>query len=299
MQNHTACENLRNIEVIKQAYAILQSDYAFHRGTVRTQMSFFDDVYDEDYKNLDYKLKAIRQDLAKILVMMNSIERTYSAYQKDECLPQYFSIMGNQALDELGCFIEYLFAKYRVILEYVQQVLEICVPLRFTDEETQQYNKIQKAHKKFKFLLNYIATNRTSKLNLLNMEWFQQLRVERDFIIHDGATCLVFGNKERLLFKIMTVDALDKDDKSLDEFYTNNENLIDYQYYWALHISKLIIFVEAVFGFVLDKAKISEEAEYVLSQSFPQGRTKLATTNGEEFADKQDVLVDMLKTIIK
>ena len=146
----------------------------------------------------------------KILVIMNSIDRTYSLYQKDEYVPSYISIMGNQATNEIGCFIEYLYAKYRVILEYFQQILEICIPPRLSDPQSEQYNKLKKSHKKYNFLLKYLAENIDETNNILNMEWFQHIRVERDFIIHDGATCLVFGDKENLLFKVMTTDALDR-----------------------------------------------------------------------------------------
>jgi len=112
MNKHNTYEN---IEIIKKARSIMQNNYAFHYLTYQIQLSFFDGVSEENYQKLDYKLKSIRQDFAKILVVMNSIDKTYSAYQKNEYVPTYLSVMNNQATSELGCFIEYLFAKYRVI----------------------------------------------------------------------------------------------------------------------------------------------------------------------------------------
>ena len=132
-----------NIELIKQAYSLIKNEYTFHKSTMYLQNSIWDGVSGDDHLKLDYKLKAIRQDFAKILVIMNSINTTYLKYQQDEFDASYFSMMSEQATEELGCFIEYLFAKYRVLLEYIQQIMEICIPPQFNDTQKNEYIKLK------------------------------------------------------------------------------------------------------------------------------------------------------------
>lgn len=286
-----------NIEIIKRAYSLIKNEYVFHRSTKYLQNCFWDNVPEEDYIKLDYKLKAIRQDFAKILVIMNCIDATYMKYQKDEFVSTYNTIGENQATEELGCFIEYLFAKYRVVLEYIQQIMEICIPPKFNDTQREEYETRKKAHTKFKYLLKYVADNIDERNFVLNMEWFQGIRIDRDFIIHDGATCLVFGDKANLLFKVMTTDAMEKEDVQPDMFYSTENGLIDYVSYWGLQLSKLIVFAETIMNFLIRIGTISDARKSQIDFLFSSERN-MSLDDGTGISDKQDVLDKMLNKII-
>lgn len=286
-----------NIEIIKRAYFLIKNEYVFHRSTKYLQNCFWDNVPEEDCIKLDYKLKAIRQDFAKILVIMNCIDATYMKYQKDEFVSTYNTIGENQATEELGCFIEYLFAKYRVVLEYIQQIMEICIPPKFNDTQREEYETRKKAHTKFKYLLKYVADNIDERNFVLNMEWFQGIRIDRDFIIHDGATCLVFGDKANLLFKVMTTDAMEKEDVQPDMFYSTENGLIDYVSYWGLQLSKLIVFAETIMNFLIRIGTISDARKSQIDFLFSSERN-MSLDDGTGISDKQDVLDKMLNKII-
>lgn len=288
-----------NIEVTKKAYEIIRERYAIHASSMHLGCSEIIGLSDENHQKINCKLRAIRQDFTKILVMMNRIEKVYLEYQEDIYVANYTNIQKSEAEDELGCIIEYLFAKYRVIIEYVYQILEICIPPRFNKEKREEYMALKKWHKKHKFLIEYIRNVIGDKNNLINMEWFQQIRIDRDFIIHDGATCLVFEDKEKLLFEVMGVDALNKEESReeiQDDFFITDNNLIIYDYFWGLQISKLIIFCEIIFEFLSNNSEIRKNSDIFLKKNYEKGT--LVDSSGEEISELQDVLIRLLKKII-
>ena len=285
-----------NITIIRKTYKIIKERYAIHGNSIHSVNFKNINISDEECEKINCKLQTIRQDFTKILIMMNRIEKIYSEYQNETYKANYTSAIGNEAEEELGCIIEYLFSKYRVIIEYIFQILEILIPIKFNEKESLEYLKLKKWHKKHRFLIKYLQNKIGNKDNLINMEWFQQIRVDRDFIIHDGATCLVFGDKKELLFKVMTTGALDKEEEIQDDFFSTNNNLIKYTYFWGLKISKLIIFCETIFDFLSDNFEVENENMYFFEKFFK--KQSLISSDGEELSGLQDVLLRILEKII-
>lgn len=233
-----------NMDIIRRVYDILKKENALTNYTLRIKMSFFKNLSEEDYKRIDYNLKAIRQDYAKMLVIMNSIDRTYAAYKKDEYIPTYYSNLGDQATAELGCYIEYLFAKYRVILDYIQQIMEICIPPKFNADQANKYNRLKKSYKKYKFLLEYIANN----IKAVNLQTITKTMLDS---ADEAESC---GN----LIKSVWYNAIyNKNDASTDKYTMKDEHFFVSDFNDALHK----LFSDLTFSSRVDK--ISEQQDTV------------------------------------
>lgn len=189
--------------LIRQAYSILH-DNNFFKDNLYLIQTNWEGLSEYNYKRLDNDLKAIRQDFAKIKLTMEVIDRVHSKYLKNRS--DFF--LSLKLKDELGIYIEYIFFKYRVILEYIQDILEICITCRFSNSERKVYSR-KKNHEKFEYLLQYVAKN-SQKNGVLNIEWFQKLRLDRNELVHKGASCLVFDDEKDLLFKVWAIDELEK-----------------------------------------------------------------------------------------
>lgn len=273
---------------IKQAYSILQ-DNNFFKDNLYLIQTDWEGLSEYNYKKLDNDLKAIRQDFAKIKLTMEVIDRVHSKYLKNRS--DFF--LSLKLKDELGIYIEYLFFKYRVILEYIQDILEICITCRFSNSERKVYSR-KKNHEKFEYLLQYVAKN-SQKNGVLNIEWFQKLRLDRNALVHKGASCLVFDDEKDLLFKVWAIDELEKKEVRLDPFYTNDQNLVYYNRYWGLQIARMIIFIKTIFNFLMHIGDLTDEMkdtlDWINSKYFDDGQY-----NRDE---RQDILFKILEKVMK
>lgn len=293
-----------NIKIIKEAYSILKESYGLRSDTLDMQASYFKGLTKTDYKNLDDKSKAMRQDFIKILTTINGINHLYSSYQKGEYQSLYYDIIPYSDIsNQLNCFIEYLFIKYSVIFEYIQGILEICIPYKFNEEEKGEYNKLIKNNKKwekFDFLLNYISTKlNDEEKNLINIEWFKQIINNRNRIVHAGSTAVTYLNKDNLLFKVRDIDSINNEnDGEENSFFMDKKRCILYKYYWGLQISKLIIFSKNIFQFLLKEGKISKETKIIMEVTNIKEKGRVRTLGGDKLPDIQSSLEEMLKIVI-
>lgn len=194
-----------------------------------------------NYQNVDKYLKAIRQDLRKIFLAVENIEKIYTETQ-------------NYSYDRetIGLFIEYIFSKYRTILDYVYKIADLTLTIEYSKNKLRDYEK-------FNELLDSLKENipDDERRKLLNTTWFSDIRKTRNSIIHNGATCLVFQDKTKKIFQIYDLEVnelvVDK------EMYLHEGNCIYFDYYLALNISYLLYFINIVFSLIVEKGTINEE----------------------------------------
>lgn len=293
--------NVQRKYMIETVLNLVKNDYVFHKSTGELESSFFCGLNEEEYKRTDYLFKATRQDFSKILTIMNCIEDTYTMYREDRFSRSYFEI-GIPALEEIACHIEYLFTKFRVILEYMEEILSICIPPILPEDKQREYDQMQKKKgpkakaNRFDYLLEYISINDNEHKKILNTKWFQDFRKNRNFLVHKGASCLVYGDKTEILFSVMKIDEMERENEiDIDEYFLTDNRLIRYQRFWGIMISELILFCEAIFEFLLSKASIAEEQKHFLNISNYSKRT----FRTEEVSDKQTVLEQILNLLLQ
>ena len=300
----------KNIKIIEKAHEILKKNYIFYNCTIDMQTSFFYKLSEKDYEKVDVLLRAIRQDGKKILIIMNSIKKVICENNKGiykKVNDEY--IYNNSAEFEIGCYLEYLFIKYKVLFEYIQKILEICIPYKLKKEDKKEFEKIKDKKKKFEYLLEYIFKNISeNKKELITYEWFKKVIKRRNIITHEGATCKVYRccDNSNFLFKVGPINELEKKNNNkeeieYDEFYSceDKPDVQNYKNYWGLQISKLIIFIDNIFEFLLKDSKRNAEVEKDIELLKIKEKDGYITTDGRKLPDIQTVLEEILENILQ
>lgn len=259
-----------DIDIIKYIYELYENKDIPSEITKNMQMVILPNEI--DYEKVDNYLKAIRQDLKKIFLTIENIEKIYKETQN------YFDDS-----ESIGLFIEYIFGKYRAILDYVYIIADLTLPIEYSKSKLRDYEKFNEL---LDYLKNSICDDRPK--SILNTFWFSDIRKTRNSIIHNGSTCLVFKDKKEKTFQIYDLEVnelvVDK------EMYLHNGNCIYYDYYLTLNMSYLIYFIDVVFSLIVKRGKISEETK-------KQGEILHL---GQRFSDhlKQDTYMNYVKDII-
>lgn len=283
-----------NIKIIQKAHELVYSGCDINRINLTVKASILEGVSEKDYKKIDNKLKAIRQDYSKIIVTMNSIRSIYEGYKENTYKMPYFSIGSHPAIEELGCCMEYMFVKYRGILEYIQDILEIVIPVRFSKEQLNMYNDLKNSCEKYNYILKYISDEIEDEYGIISLDWFQKLRKDRNSIIHRGASCMVLENKEKLQFQVWQVDQLEREVEYPDLSYIDTNGFFDYSIFWSVYISNLIVFFECLMGFVVQGQKMLPENKYFLKCNYSEVEKGYKMFEDDDIREKKDVLVEML-----
>lgn len=231
----------RDITIMSYIYELYKDKVIAEELTKDMLMTSF--PKDVDYQKVDNYLKAIRQDLKKIFLAIENIEKIYKETQN----------YSNDS-DTIGLFIEYIFSKYRAILDYVYKVADLTLTITYSKNKLHDYEKYNEL---LDFLKNSIPNDKRG--NILNTAWFADIRKTRNSIIHNGATCFVFKDREDKTFQIydLEVNELVVD----NQMYLHKGNCIYYDYYLSLNVSYLLYFINIVFSLIVEKGEISEDVK--------------------------------------
>lgn len=280
----------KNLKLIKEARKITMDKRIFYNSTLLIQSADFG-IEESEYRELMYKLKALRQDFVKIITTLELIEEKFDKFSKKN------NLTDKKESNEICCLMEYLFIKYRVMIEYVFKVLEICLFPKLSIEKKKEYEKHKK--RRNNILLQYLNENLKKENVFLNTEWFQQFREDRNVIVHGGATCLIFGTKDRLKFRVLETNAMDDDiTKEYEEFFMYENDVIDYSRFWALHISKLIIFCETIFDILIEISNREDEKTELIDFFLEyHGILSKKTTEAKRY--EVEVILKLFEKVIK
>ncbi|MCE3199631.1 hypothetical protein [Paenibacillus sonchi] len=202
----------------------------------------------EKKEKLHNLLKAIRQDMCKIHQTVNRMQFLHLQDQeKDRALDELYSdSMGSSRVTSfLGTDIEYFFIKYRSIIDYSLDVLIEFFP-ELNSKKHNLENKMNYLHDVFK------KDEQINKM-ILSSKWFDQLRKIRNYIVHKGASCLVFPNRDckEILFQIYDTELAELLEDG--EFYRYNNNVYYFNRVYVIYMAYLFFYLDTLFKAIIAK----------------------------------------------
>lgn len=235
----------------------------------------------EQLYDMDNYLKAIRQDMRKIFLSVWNIDSIYSLYKNQE---------EKNLLDDersmIAIYIEYAITKYRVIIEYTLKVLDMIV--KYSGKKVKENGKRISSDEMYNMKLDYLKSLiDDERRTILNDKWFQSIRKTRNSIIHNGATCLVFGESKEKLFQIYNLEV---EEIITDDFYLYSGNCIHFDYFISLNLAYLTYFIDTIFSVILTKIGYDEKTD-PLTESL---LNSMLNTVG----DKQSSVMGWVKDIV-
>ncbi len=261
----------RDIDIM-QHVCTMYKDKDISREVVKN-MYLVDLENEFDYVKEENYLKAIHQDLNKIFVAMDDIE----IISKERVGCDYIN-------ETIGILIEYILNKYRAILDYIYKIADCMLDVPYSKSNLRDYEKYNE-------LLDFLKDNipfDDNRRNILNTEWFSDIRKTRNSITHNGSTCFVFYNIEETLFQIYDLDV---NELVIDgDTYLHEGNCIYYEYYITLNLSYMLYFIDTVFSLIVNQGKINEERKELTEKL-----EKMAIYIGKR---PQETYVDILNKIV-
>ncbi|MBR5596635.1 MAG: hypothetical protein IKW30_04420 [Lachnospiraceae bacterium] len=235
----------------------------------------------EKINQMDNYLKAIRQDFKKIFTAIQNIDLIYLTYENRES-----ENLSDNDRENVAIYIEYAITKYRVIIEYTLKIIDMLIEYTGTNIKTngKKFSTFEIYNMKLDYLKSLISDERCK---ILNDRWFQSIRKTRNSIIHNGATCLVFGNSGEKMFQIYDLEV---EELVRDEFYLHEGNCIYFEYFMTLNISYLVYFIDSVFSIILSKGGYSENNNFIYESIFNNALSIVG--------DKQKCVMKWVKNII-
>lgn len=271
--------NIKDIERIRWFYDTYNKVDIPYVLTYKMQLCNQFKLTAEQLDELDNYLKAIRQDIRKIFLSIQNIDTIYS-------LREDYKNISDIDRETVAIYIEYVITKYRVIIEYTLNVLDMVVSYSGSQykENGKKFSSTEMYNMKLDYLRSLIDDDRNK---ILNGKWFQSIRKTRNSIIHNGATCLVFGDIKEKLFQIYDLEV---EELVRDDFYLYNRNCVHFDYFIILNIAYLCYFIDSIFSIILDKINYEENLDWVIQTSV----NNMLNSVG----DKQNSVMKWTKNII-